>query len=99
MGAKMKSEKNSWVLLSSKRTKADTRTRADEAFALPSFVDATSILQKGTPQQICRDGGIWHSCQKDVEILKQTMLKHESMFREQVCHSLKAHPCATIWTF
>ena len=35
----MKCEKRSLALLSSKRTKAYTRSKADEAFALPSFSD------------------------------------------------------------
>eukprot|EP00249_Psilotum_nudum_P019604 c27338_g1_i1 orf=341-1516(-) len=84
MGAKMKIEKNSLVLLSSKRTKVDTRTRADKAFALPSFTTETTSIIQELPPHVCNEVTMEQCSQKDKEILKQTMLKHEAMFREQV---------------
>lgn len=84
MGARIKSEKNSLVLLSSKRTKADSRTRADEAFALPSFPEATPTSHVELHSQSCKEVAMEHDSEKDVEKLRQTMLQHEAMFREQV---------------
>lgn len=80
----MKSDKNSLVLLSSKLTKADRRTRADEAFALPSFPEATPVLQMELPSRSCKEAAMEHHVEKNLENLKLTMLQHESMFREQV---------------
>lgn len=79
----MKSDKNSLVLLSSKLTKADRRTRADEAFALPSFPEATPVLQMELPSRSCKEAAMEHHVEKNLENLKLTMLQHESMFREQ----------------
>lgn len=83
MGANVRCEKNSLSLLSSKRTKAFSRTRADEAFALPSFSDAAPTFTSASPNRSGRGPKVEH-CSDDVERLKQTMLQHESMFKEQV---------------
>lgn len=83
MGANVRCEKNSLSLLSSKRTKAFSRTRADEAFALPSFSDAAPTFTSASPNRSGRGPKVEH-CSDDVERLKQTMLQHESMFKEQL---------------
>lgn len=82
MGAKMKKDKNSLALLSSKRTRADTRTRADEAFALPSFPEATPMIEM--PSQSCTEAATERNVENNLDNLKQMVLQHESMFREQV---------------
>eukprot|EP00250_Pteridium_aquilinum_P006332 c16273_g1_i1 orf=271-2190(+) len=83
MGANMRCEKNSLALLSSKRTKAFVRTKADEAFALPLFSDAAPTFTMESPYRSGRALKLeQHS--DEVERLKQTMLRHESEFKEQL---------------
>lgn len=83
MGANMRCEKNSLALLSSKRTKAFSKSRADEAFALPLFSDAAPSFAADSSYRSGREQRVEHHV-NDVERLKQTMLRHESMFKEQL---------------
>eukprot|EP00250_Pteridium_aquilinum_P008831 c18244_g1_i2 orf=1067-4768(+) len=128
MGFNMRGDKNSLALLSSKRGKAYSRTRADEAFALPSFSDAMPIAtavpqltsnaivrppehhaEHGTENAIVRppehhaehgtENAIVrppeHHAEHGTENVKQTMLQHESLFKEQLheLHRLYEKQC------
>ncbi|KAI5055513.1 hypothetical protein GOP47_0029034 [Adiantum capillus-veneris] len=82
--ANMRCEKNSLALLSSKRTKAFSKSRADEAFALPAFLDASpTYTVESSYRSVIREPKVEHHV-NDVETLKQTMLQHESVFKEQL---------------
>ncbi|MCO5580925.1 hypothetical protein L7F22_034798 [Adiantum nelumboides] len=83
MAANLLCEKNSLAVLSNKRTKAFSKSRADEAFALPSFVDASPTFSVESSYRSVREPKVELRV-NNVEILKQTMLQHESMFKEQL---------------
>lgn len=99
----MRGDKNSLALLSSKRVKAYSRTRADEAFALPSFSDALPVPTTEPPRssntaaktQPERHVEPKPHVEHDSENVKQTMLEHESLFKEQLheLHRLYQKQC------
>ena len=80
----MKSEKRSLALLSNKRTKAYTRTIADETFSLPSFSDTIPSFTIDTPHKSSKMLWSMHlEHDRNIEKLKQKMLEHELVFKEQ----------------
>ncbi|KAI5065194.1 hypothetical protein GOP47_0019889 [Adiantum capillus-veneris] len=89
-------DKSSLALLSSKRGRAYARTRADEAFALPNFSDAIPVstieLQQRPANNTARSEP---PVEHEAENVKQTMLQHESVFKEQLheLHRLYQKQC------
>ncbi|KAH7291446.1 hypothetical protein KP509_29G017200 [Ceratopteris richardii] len=77
-------DKSSLALLSSKRGRAFARTRADEAFALPSFSDAMPAPIQESQQRLSNVARPEQPAKNDAENVKQTMLEHESVFKEQL---------------
>ena len=80
----MGSEKRSLALLSNKRTKAYTRTIADETFSLPSFSDTNPSFTIDTRHKSSKMLWSMHlEHDRNIEKLKQKMLEHEIVFKEQ----------------
>ncbi|KAH7435241.1 hypothetical protein KP509_06G055600 [Ceratopteris richardii] len=118
-------DKSSLALLSNKRGRAYARTKADEAFALPSFADAVPVpaaepqrqtnvlpssdepLSKASSSAASLNGPQLKNLtsnhapkpeqfpERNVETVKQTMLQHESVFKEQLheLHRLYQKQC------
>ncbi|MCO5560466.1 hypothetical protein L7F22_014081 [Adiantum nelumboides] len=88
-------DKSSLALLSSKRGRAFARTRADEAFALPDFSDAIPTSTVEPQRQLNSVARPEQPVEHGAENVKQTMLEHESVFKEQLheLHRLYQKQC------
>eukprot|EP01018_Ginkgo_biloba_P037375 Gb_30023 [translate_table: standard] len=83
MGAKVQCENYFPLFYSNKNVQGDTRTKINFADAWP-YCAKEIILKEGQSYSIFKQNTMEGYAEYDKEFLKQTMLKHEEIFRGQV---------------